>query len=105
MQKIKNAWALGRKAEAAILFPMQRMQLENAKPGSVIFALCNVFYKRGRGLQRKDTWFLETGLDFLLGTVNIRNPFLMKSKQRITTFPHTFFTYLYLNVFRGDSVF
>lgn len=29
----------------------------------------------------------------------------MKRKQRITTFPHTFLTYLFLNVFCGDSFF
>lgn len=102
--KIKP-WAPGWKAEPAVSFPTQEMQLEweNAKASSVIFALHNIFCKPGRGLERIDNWFLGTGLDFLLGTVNIRNPFLMKSKQRITTFPHTFLTYLYLNVFCRDS--
>lgn len=71
---------------------------------STIFALYNVFYELGRSPQRKGSWCLGTSLDFLLGTVSIRNPFLMKSKQRITTFPHTFLTYLYLNILCGESV-
>ena len=59
----------------------------------------------GRGPPKGRRLVLGTGLDFLLETVDIRNPFLMKSKQRITTFPHTFLTYLFLNVFCGDSFF
>lgn len=99
-------WALGWKVEASISSPAQDLQLEweTAKPSSIISAL-HVFYKPGRGPRRIDSWFLETGLDFLLGTVSIRNPFLMKSKQRVTTFPHTFLTYLHVDVFCGDSCF
>ena len=102
--KTLGSWLKGRICHS-LRFPTQGVQLEqeDSEPISIIFAPYNIFYKPGPGPQKKDSWFLGTGLDFLLGTVNTRNPFLMKSKQRIAPFPHTFLTLLYLNVFWGDG--
>jgi len=74
------------------------------KPRSFTCAADNIFYKSAKRPQKQDSWFLGTGLAFLLGTVNLRNPSLMKSKQKTLAFPCAFLAYLYLNGFYGNIV-